>query len=376
MSSEASSSAISQGAINAAAGSAVLTSIFYTTTLIAQRVSGLVRIHSGTALPVTVLWGAASTGLCLAFTHYNAEIISQTISEAYRKDIPHGLRRIGIDINDYLPRNDRSSSSSSSSSSSGDVWAMLQNVNIDYSPSKRWWQSRHSTVQQDAKQLLLGLSVYALFERRSFRTALPSTLLSTGVFAHTPIHWHRKLPNVLAATSDVASSAQRRIIQQLGKIHGCHHCGSRQVTFPYLFHTPPTFIADHMPPTKIIKERNLAWYRQLTGILAKQQLLPQCQTCFSRQGNAVKAGFHVLAYHRSFRSWHFAPAVAYLLILSEQQALASSSTASEALLENITWLPVKFLRECSFFDLVNWLTCSPLVLETLEIIEPWIKMKG
>jgi len=373
---------IPQAAVNAAAGGTVITSVFYTSTLIAQRISGSLRIHSGKAYPLTVVWGACSTAICLAFTHYNTEIISQSISHVLTKEIPNVLRQIGLEFNDYTPSSHRSGKGKNRGGDSiDDAIKMLEGIKIDYFPGKRWWQSRHSAVQHDAKQLFLGLSLYALFERRSFRTALPSTLISTGSYAHTPVHWHRKLPSVLLATSEVASSAQRRIIQQLGKIHGCHHCGSRQLVSPLVFNTSPNFIADHMPPTKLIKEKNVAWYRQMTGILAKQQLLPQCQTCFSRQGSAVKAGIDALAYHRPFRSWHLAPAAAYLLLLSEKQVLASSSSSSSSsitapeVLENLSFLPYRLLQECRIFDVIDWLTGQPPVLEMIDFVESWIKLK-
>jgi hypothetical protein len=357
--------AIPQTAINAAAGSAVITSIFYASTQVLQRLAGAVRVHSGRSYPLTVAWGASSTVMCLVFTHYNAPIISQTLYKVCTNDIPAGLKNVGVDIGAYLPSRGRK--------------APL-GICIDYSPGRRWWQSQHSLTQQDAKQLFLGLSAYAIFERRAFRTALPSSLITTGAFAHTPVHWHRKLPNVLTATSEVASSAQRRIIQQLGKIHGCHHCGSRQIPFPFVFNTAPTFIADHMPPTKVIKEKNLVWYRQMSGILAKQQLLPQCQTCFSRQGQAVRSNVHILAYHQSFRAWHFAPAIGYLLLLSEQQALISSGTSNSSaitgeLVGNLASLPYRLLQECYFIDAINWLASRLEVLQVLEFVEFWIKFR-
>ncbi len=371
------SAVIPQTAINAAAGSTVFTSIFYASTQFLQRLAGVIRVHSGRAYPLTVVWGASSTALCLVFTHYNAQLISQTLYKVCTGDIPAGLKNAGVDIEAYLP--------AGSSGSRGEREAPF-GICIDYFPGrfkKRWWQSQHSAVQQDAKQLLLGFSAYALLERRAYRTALPSSLISTGVYAHTPVHWHRKLPNVLTATSEVASSAQRRIIQQLGKIHGCHHCGSRQIlssSFPFVFNTAPVFIADHMPPTKIIKEKNLAWYRRVSGILAKQQLLPQCQTCFSRQGGAVRASVHALAYHTSLRAWHCAPAIGYLLLLSEQQVLAYSgssvsSTASGEQLGKLAWLPYQLLQECSFIDAINWLASRHVVHQFLEFAESWIKIR-
>ena len=73
------------------------------------------------------------------------------------------------------------------------------------------------------------------------------------------------------------------------------------------------------------------WRRMLgRWARAKQQLLPQCQSCFSIQGAAVKAGVHKLVFHSRLRVWHASPAIACLL--------ASQPEVREALNPLVQWV--------------------------------------
>ena len=86
---------------------------------------------------------------------------------------------------------------------------------------------------------------------------------------------------------------------------------------------PTNFIADHMPPTKYVNEANSQWHRKLFGgmLRKRQQLLPQCQSCYSKQGAAVKKGIHRLIYHSQLRVWHLAPALAMPLAATKSSEL-------------------------------------------------------
>ncbi len=247
---------VPEGVMGALAGSLALTGVFWTSNMTLQRAAGLLSMHSGRAYPVTVLWGLCSTTICLLFTQYNTHIIVKTASV----QLPKILNDMGITKNYSL---------------NFDVRSVQSTTSVPFGRASR--NASSEDKHSDVKQAVLGLSIFTLLERRAFRTSIPSTLISTGVYAHTPVHWHRSLPSILKATSEVASAAQRAIIQSLGRMHGCHHCGSRQLG------KSTYFIADHMPPTKQIREMNAAWYRRMLGISAKQQLLPQCQKCYSRQ---------------------------------------------------------------------------------------------
>lgn len=158
--------------------------------------------------------------------------------------------------------------------------------------------SDHSKLQ--VTRVLLGVGIFCLLELQGFKTALPSSIITTGIFARNR--------GSIAATSEVATAVQRVRIQQLGWRYGCHHCGSRQV-----LSLDKTFIADHMPPTKFMKEMNAKWWRRMLGLKVSQRLYPQCLSCFSMQGSAVKNFQHIPKYHYAFRLPHLAPALAILL---------------------------------------------------------------
>lgn len=150
-----------------------------------------------------------------------------------------------------------------------------------------------------ARRVIIGVGVFTILERKAFKTVLPSSLLTVGVYG-------MNRASVLA-TSEVATATQRLKMQKLGRLFGCHHCGSRQLV------NRNTFIADHMPPTKMVKEINAKWWRKALGLTMSQRLFPQCQKCFSLQGAAVRAGVHFPIFHYMPRYFHLAPAIAYLL---------------------------------------------------------------
>ena len=49
-----------------------------------------------------------------------------------------------------------------------------------------------------------------------------------------------------------------------------------------------------------------------------QKLYPQCQKCFSLQGNAVRLNQHVLIHHYKLKVHHFSPLIVYFLMQNSQ----------------------------------------------------------
>lgn len=170
--------------------------------------------------------------------------------------------------------------------------------------------------KQSIRNLYMSIGCYIFLEQLPFpfvlplATALPSSLLDKGVFA-------RAGGGSIEATAVAATSSERQATQRIGKWRGCHHCGGRvrQLVRPRgaMLVGGMGYIADHMPPTKIAKEHSDAWWRKLLGITVKQRLYPQCQPCFSQQGEAVRSGKHVLIYHYGMRPCHFATVLALFL---------------------------------------------------------------
>ena len=161
--------------------------------------------------------------------------------------------------------------------------------------SSSWKKWRKIPVNKAAVYSILTTMCFALIERNFFRTTLPSSIISRGAFANRN--------GYLLATGVSATAAQRGTIQQFGKKFGCHHCGSRQGIL--LSRELRTFIADHIPPTKIMQLQ--AESRSLWASIRKkffrepQKLYPQCQKCFKQQGSHVRLRKNHLIYHAIFR---------------------------------------------------------------------------
>lgn len=135
-----------------------------------------------------------------------------------------------------------------------------------------------------------------------FKTALPSSVKTTGSYASS-------FGGSIPSTSAVATAYQRSLIQRIGRVHGCHHCGSRQ-----LLRIGKHFIADHMPPTKLAEMHSRAAWRQLLKWPVVQQLRPQCLDCYSIQGAAVRKNIHVPVFQMLPRPMLLAPVLALWLV--------------------------------------------------------------
>ena len=245
--------------------------LFYSLSLLSQRIFGLVSIHGGRSRYLLSASGFCATFLGLYSTHYATD---QMVIRGY------------IESTKYPP----SVSSSSSSGWLGYLRPLFGKSNM--SPEKE-------IMNKTGESLLYFL----IIEHRMFRTMLPSSVLTIGVFANPSLSKFISIH----ASSDVATQSERLKVQSLGKKFGCHHCGSRQIF------SRGSFIADHMPPTKHAKEMNAAWWRRFLGLKVTQRLWAQCQSCFSMQGSAVRADIHRLAYYNRLRLVHMIPSVTLLM---------------------------------------------------------------
>jgi hypothetical protein len=120
-------------------------------------------------------------------------------------------------------------------------------------------QARINLIQN----AMIGLTAFAILEGRMFRTLLPSSVITPGVFSPLILKNLQSIPTI----DPVATASQRLRIQGYGRKFGCHHCGSRQ-----LF-SGASFIADHMPPTRIVLDMNKRWWRKLFGMKVKRLTL-------------------------------------------------------------------------------------------------------
>jgi hypothetical protein len=107
--------------------------------------------------------------------------------------------------------------------------------------------------RDNVKRLILGLGTFIVLEQSLFKTSFPSSVITLGVFGRLGKRFSRSVETQTALTT----APQRMKIQRLGKLYGCHHCGSRQILT-----RGSGFIADHMPPTKIADAMSKVWWRR------------------------------------------------------------------------------------------------------------------
>ena len=76
-----------------------------------------------------------------------------------------------------------------------------------------------------------------------------------------PDHHHHHVPHSISLSYEPVFIAKSLF---LGRRYGCHSCGKRQ---------QQEFIADHIPPNKLVK------------FYERQKFYPQCKLCSQKQGN-------------------------------------------------------------------------------------------
>ena len=121
-----------------------------------------------------------------------------------------------------------------------------------------------------------SLLVFKIFGGK-MRQVVPSHLFHPGAFAKI---------SVPAAGKDYAGLSAKRKLNILGRRYGCHSCGKRRQN---------DFIADHMPPNKLVK-----FYQP-------QVFYPQCKPCSQKQGGALSSmnKFRAIQTHSTtLRKYH------------------------------------------------------------------------
>jgi len=238
--------------------------VFYLSMVCLQHFAGMLTLHAGRPLPTTSLFGLG------------AVVFSSGISRLWTPALSTSLLH-----------------------SIGDISSHERSTRL----------VKKSKAEDFLLDATLGVACFTALERNFFRTAVPSSILSKGVYAR----WGGSV----LATSEAATQGQKKMIQLLGRRHGCHHCGYRPLTN---FAGRLKYIADHMPPTNQVYVHGKTWWGKLSKKFLspiQQQLLPQCRRCCEVQASSARSLVTKPIYHYSFRSWHLAPALA--LMLSEQE---------------------------------------------------------
>uniref|UniRef100_K3WX60 Uncharacterized protein n=1 Tax=Globisporangium ultimum (strain ATCC 200006 / CBS 805.95 / DAOM BR144) TaxID=431595 RepID=K3WX60_GLOUD len=135
--------------------------------------------------------------------------------------------------------------------------------------------------------MLMGLLCFKMLGGRMNAIA-PSNFSNLGAF-------HLKKAS-LPASVDYATPIERGIIQEFGRLYGCHTCGVKQGV---------KYHADHMPPKLVAKRMNENIFRRLFRQEVTFRFYPQCEPCSNQQGSLVKQSKAKLRTHLlSLRLYH------------------------------------------------------------------------
>ncbi|KAG7398236.1 hypothetical protein PHYBOEH_011409 [Phytophthora boehmeriae] len=135
--------------------------------------------------------------------------------------------------------------------------------------------------------MIMGLLCFKLLGGRMNALA-PSPFANLGAF-------HLKKAS-LPATVDYATNVERGVIQEFGRLYGCHTCGVKRGV---------RYHADHMPPKLVAKRTDDRFVRKLLGRKTTFRFYPQCEPCSNQQGSVVKTSKSTLKMHLpSLRAYH------------------------------------------------------------------------
>ncbi|DBA04176.1 TPA: hypothetical protein N0F65_004284 [Lagenidium giganteum] len=161
--------------------------------------------------------------------------------------------------------------------------------------AKTWGRTR-STIQRRLDDtveapypiyMVMGVICFKMLGGR-MRSIAPSHYANLGAF-------HLKKAS-LPATEAYANSAESMVIQEFGRLFGCHTCGVKRNI---------KFHADHMPPKAFAKRANESFVRKLFGQKVAFRFYPQCAPCSNKQAHVVKFQQQKLRTHfSSLRLYH------------------------------------------------------------------------
>ncbi|KAL3660880.1 hypothetical protein V7S43_013897 [Phytophthora oleae] len=177
--------------------------------------------------------------------------------------------------------------------SSGWSWLVLGAKNLQPPTA---WKSAQIKLQERWEDLpqapypvymVMGLLCFKLLGGRMSALA-PSPYSNLGAF-------HLKKAS-LPATAEYATNVERGIIQEFGRLYGCHTCGIKRGV---------RYHADHMPPKLVAKRTDNQFFRKILGQQTNFRFYPQCESCSNQQGSVVKQWKSTLKMHLlSFRAYH------------------------------------------------------------------------
>ncbi|RLN87888.1 hypothetical protein BBJ28_00006871 [Nothophytophthora sp. Chile5] len=144
--------------------------------------------------------------------------------------------------------------------------------------------------------MLMGLLCFKLLGGRMNALA-PSPFSNLGAF-------HLKKAS-LPATADYATTVERGIIQEFGRLYGCHTCGVKQGVRYHADHMPPKLYVLGSCGALVAKRTDERFLRRFTGRKTSFRFYPQCEPCSNQQGSVVKQWKATRRMHLlSLRAYH------------------------------------------------------------------------
>ena len=170
---------------------------------------------------------------------------------------------------------------------------------VDFDRASQALQTGVQSIETDVRSFAQALSKDPAHAVRIAALALITFKVLGGRFwsippsSYTNLGSFARVSHSIPAKMDYATSAQRKVIESVGRKWGCHTCGSRMI----FSRTRPSansagssvvkFHADHMPPKSVAHAMNSRWWRRLLRIQVKQRFYPQCVSCSNVQGSIL-----------------------------------------------------------------------------------------
>lgn len=256
---------------------------FYSTLALSTLFQGkILRLSTGSMPPLPTIAGIATVAVGGLAAHGTSVVVTALLrSDQNRK------RRRDISTSTWWRQ---STQQSQQSSAFADF--------VDFDRASQALQSGVQSIETDVRNFGQALGKDPAHAMRIAALALITFKVLGGRFwsmppsSYTNLGSFARVTHSIPAKMDYATSAQRKVIESVGRRWGCHTCGSRMI----FSRTRPAanggasvvkFHADHMPPKSVAHAMNSRWWRRLLHIQVKQRFYPQCVSCSNVQGSIL-----------------------------------------------------------------------------------------
>ena len=257
---------------------------FYSTLALSTLFQGkILRLSTGSMPPVPTIAGIATVAVGGLAAHGTSVVVTAL----QRNDQNRKRRRDSLSASSWWRQSTQQPQQSS-------VFADF----VDFDRASQALQSGVQSIDTDIRNFGQALSKDPAHAMRIAALALITFKVLGGRFwsippsSYTNLGSFARVTHSIPAKMDYATSAQRKVIESVGRKWGCHTCGSRMI----FSRTRPSangaasmvkFHADHMPPKSVARALNARWWRKLLRIQVKQRFYPQCVSCSNVQGSIL-----------------------------------------------------------------------------------------